>query len=106
VAGIAASPGRATGPVRVIRFVEEFDRLRSGEILVAPMTNPAWTPLFALAAAVVTDTSSLMAHASLVAREYGIPAVVGTGDRTARLRDGIIATVAWGRGVVEAVRGT
>src|SRR3972149_3323590 len=58
-----------------------------------PRTTPRWTPLFARAAAVVTDTGSLMAHASPVAREYGIPAVVGTGDRTMRLRDGMVVTV-------------
>lgn len=104
--GLPASPGRATGPVRVIRFVQEFDRLRMVEVLVAPMTNPARTPLAALAAAVVTGTGSLMAHASLVAREHGIPAAVGTGDGTARLRDEMIVTVDGGRGVVEAVRGT
>ncbi len=106
VQGMPASPGRAVGPVRVIRSVEEFTRLRPGEILVAPMTNPAWTPLFARAAAVVTDTGSLMAHASLVAREYGIPAVVGTGDGTARLRDGMVVAVDGNRGLVERVEGS
>lgn len=70
-----------------------------------PRTNPRWTPLFARAAAVVTDTGSLMAHASPVAREYGIPAVVGTGDRTMRLRDGMVVTVDGTRGVVEGGRG-
>lgn len=66
-----------------------------------PRTNPRWTPLFARAAAVVTDTGSLMAHASPVAREYGIPAVPGTGDRTVRLRDGMVVIVDGTRGVAE-----
>jgi rifampicin phosphotransferase len=60
---------------------------------VAPLAAPAWTPLFAKAAGVVTDTGGAIAHASLVAREYGIPAVVGTSDATARLREGQIVTV-------------
>jgi phosphoenolpyruvate synthase/pyruvate phosphate dikinase len=76
IVGMPASPGRATGPVRVIRGPAEFDRLRPGEVLVAPTTSPAWTPLFARAVAVVTDGGSVAAHASLVAREYGLPAVV------------------------------
>ncbi len=92
LAGLPASPGRASGPVRVIRTPEEFDRLQPGDVLVAPATTPAWTPLFARAAAVVTDTGSPLAHASLAAREYGIPAVVGTGNATARLQDGQIVT--------------
>ena len=99
--GLPASAGRATGPVRVIRSPEEFDRLRPGDVLVAPVTTPAWTPLFTRAAAVVTDTGSLAAHASLVAREYGLPAVVGTGDATSRLADGTMVTVDGNTGVVE-----
>ena len=76
-------------------------RLRSGEVLVARTTTPAWTPLFARAAAVVTDGGTLAAHASLVAREYGIPAVVATGDATVRLRDGQVVTVDGTAGAVE-----
>lgn len=70
-------------------------------MLVAQATAPAWTPLFARAAAVVTDSGSLAAHASLVAREYGIPAVVATGDATARLADGQWVTVNGSGGFVE-----
>ena len=101
VTGSPASAGRATGPVRVIRGPDEFDDLRPGEILVAPITAPAWTPLFARAAAVVTDVGSAAAHASIIAREYGIPAVVGCGDATARLRTGMRVTVDGGTGNVE-----
>lgn len=99
--GIAASPGRVTGPVRVVRSASEFDRLKPGDVLVAPITTPAWTPLFATAAAVVTDTGGVASHSSVVAREYGIPAVVGTGDATQRLRDGQIVTVDGAAGLVQ-----
>ena len=102
VSGSPASAGHATGLVRVIRGPYEFDSLQAGEILVAPMTAPAWTPLFARAAALVTDVGSVASHAALVAREYGIPAVVGTGDATARLRTGMRVTVDGDTGNVEA----
>ncbi len=101
VSGVPASPGRATGLVRVIRGPVEFDELLAGEILVAPITAPAWTPLFTRAAAVVTDVGSAAAHASIIAREYGIPAVVGCGDATARLRTGMRVTVDGSTGNVE-----
>ena len=86
--GAPASRGRATGLVRVIRDEREFWKLRRGEVLVAPYTNPAWTPLFALASAVVVDAGGTASHAAIVAREYGIPAVMGAGSATRRLRDG------------------
>ncbi len=101
VSGVPASPGHATGLVRVIRSPDEFDQLQPGEILVAPLTAPAWTPLFTRAAAVVTDVGSAAAHASIIAREYGIPAVVGCGDATARLRTGMRVTVDGSTGNVE-----
>jgi pyruvate,water dikinase len=102
--GEPASPGRASGTVRLVRGSEDFVRFRPGEVLVAQTTAPAWTPLFAQAAAVVTDGGSLAAHASLVAREYGIPAVVATGDATARLVDGEWVTVDGSAGLVEVQR--
>ena len=101
VSGAPASPGRATGPVHVIRGPQQFDELQPGEILVAPLTAPAWTPLFSRAAAVVTDVGSAASHASIIAREYGIPAVVGCGEATARLRTGMRVTVDGGTGTVE-----
>jgi rifampicin phosphotransferase len=91
--GHPASTGRATGPVRIVHGPQDFAAFIDGDVLVAKTTAPAWTPLFARAAAVVTDSGSLAAHASLVAREYGIPAVVGTGDATHRLLTGQIITV-------------
>jgi rifampicin phosphotransferase len=100
IVGDPASPGRASGRVRIVRGPADFDRFQPGEVLVAEATAPAWTPLFARAAAVVTDGGTLAAHASLVAREYGIPAVVATGDATARLADGQWVTVDGGGGVV------
>jgi pyruvate,water dikinase len=100
--GMPASPGRVTGPARVIRDLSELDRLQEGEILVAPVTTPGWTPAFLKAAAVVTDTGSLASHASVVAREYGIPCVVGTTDATARFCDGELITVDGSAGVVES----
>lgn len=101
VSGVPASAGRATGSVRVIRGPEEFNELQPGEILVAPLTGPAWTPLFNTAAAVVTDVGSAAAHASIIAREFGIPAVVGCGDATARLPNGLRVTVDGTTGNVE-----
>jgi rifampicin phosphotransferase len=101
VSGSPASPGRATGSVSVIRGPHEFEELQPGEILVAPLTAPAWTPLFTRAAAVVTDVGSPASHASIIAREYGIPAVVGCGDATARLRTGMRVTVDGATGNVE-----
>jgi pyruvate,water dikinase len=102
--GEPASPGRATGAVHVVRGPEDFRTFRGGEVLVARLTAPAWTPLFGRAAAVVTDGGTLAAHASLVAREYGIPAVVGAGNATLRLRDGQVVTVDGGAGTVKIGR--
>ncbi len=101
VRGVPASPGRATGRVRVVRESSQFDDFVDGEVLVAPLTAPAWTYLFDRAAAVVTDVGSALAHASIIAREYGIPAVVGCGDATARLKDGQLVTVDGSTGNVE-----
>lgn len=101
VHGVPASPGRVTGRVRIVRDSTQFDEFQEGEILVAPLTAPAWTDLFGRAAAVVTDVGSALAHASIIAREYGIPAVVGCGDATARLKDGQLITVDGSTGNVE-----
>jgi rifampicin phosphotransferase len=100
IVGEPASPGRASGRVRVVRDAAEFDRFEPGEVLVAQATAPAWTPLFGRAVAVVTDAGTLAAHASLVAREFGIPAVVATGDATRRLHDGQLVTVDGSAGFV------
>jgi rifampicin phosphotransferase len=102
VAGMPGSPGVAEGPVRVVRHPAAFGSLLPGEVLVAPYTNPSWTPLFTRAAAVVVDTGAAMSHAAIVAREYGVPAVMGTGDGTRRLSDGQWVRVDGSRGQVFA----
>ncbi len=101
--GMPASAGTATGVARVILDLADAERLGAGEILVTSATTPAWTPLFARAAAVVTDGGSLAAHASLVAREYGLPAVVALGDATRRIMDGERVKVDGSAGLVEVL---
>jgi phosphohistidine swiveling domain-containing protein len=100
--GTPGSPGVASGPVRLIHGPAEFGRVQPGDVVVAPFTNPAWTPLFARAAAVIVDTGSAMSHAAIVAREYGLPAVMGTRDALTRLQDGQRVTVDGTRGLVFA----
>ena len=102
--GIAASPGYITGRVRVIYGADEFAQMRQGDILVARITTPAWTPLFALAAGVVTDVGGPLSHSSIVAREYRIPAVLGTGVATERLHTGQNVTVDGDAGTVTLSR--
>ena len=98
--GIAASPGQVTSQARVIHGPDGFAQMRPGDILVARITTPAWTPLFALAAGVVTDVGGPLSHSSIVAREYHIPAVLGTGVATERLRSGQRVTVDGDAGTV------
>lgn len=86
--GTSGSPGKAVGPVRIITSMEQFSELRLGDVLVAQYTNPSWTPLFSIAAAIVVDTGSILSHAAIVAREYGIPSVMATGNGTMILKDG------------------
>jgi rifampicin phosphotransferase len=100
LSGTPASGGTATGPVRVIREPAEFAKLSSGDILVCPYTNPAWTPLFQRATAVVVDSGAVGSHAAIVAREYGIPAIMGAAVGTTVLKDGQLVTVDGGTGRV------
>ena len=100
--GSPASSGRATGPVRVVSGPAEFGSFVDGEVLVCPYTNPSWTPLFQRAVAVVADTGGPGSHAAIVAREYGIPAVMGTRDATGLLQTGQIVTVDGDHGRVSA----
>lgn len=86
--GTGASSGVVRGKARIVRDEREFERLKAGEILVCRYTNPAWTPLFSLAAGVVTDVGGAASHAAIVAREYGIPAVLGAQGATERITDG------------------
>jgi phosphohistidine swiveling domain-containing protein len=86
IKGIAASGGQVTAAARVLGGPGDFGQMRPGEVLVAAITTPAWTSLFAMASAVVTDVGGPLSHSSIVAREYGIPAVLGTGVATRRIR--------------------
>ncbi|WP_152353943.1 PEP/pyruvate-binding domain-containing protein [Brachybacterium subflavum] len=100
--GIGGSGGTVTASVHVLYGPDEFRDFRPGEILVAAITTPAWTPLFAMAAGVITDVGGPLSHSSIVAREYGIPAVLGTGTATRRLRTGQRVTIDGNAGTVRA----
>lgn len=102
VSGAPGAGGRATGRVRVVHGPEQFGLLRGGEVLVCPTTNPSWTPLFIRAAAVVVDHGGMASHAAIVAREYGLPAVMGCGRGTTVLSDGQQVIVDGDRGVAMA----
>ena len=93
VKGLAASPGTASGAVRVLQSPTEGRLLHDGEVLVAPMTNPDWVPTIRRAAALVTDGGGMTCHAAIVARELGVPCIVGTRDATSRLHNGQLVTV-------------
>jgi pyruvate,water dikinase len=100
IAGVGASQGAVTAPARVLGGPADFGQLQPGEVLVASITTPAWTSLFAMAAAVVTDVGGPLSHSSIVAREYGIPAVLGTGVATRRIRSGQLVRVDGDAGTV------
>jgi pyruvate,water dikinase len=98
--GFAASSGVVEGPARIVKSVEEISRLKQGDILVCQITNPTWAPIFQTIVAAVSDIGGSMSHAAIVAREYGLPAVVGTGNATSRIKDGQRIRVDGGRGIV------
>jgi phosphohistidine swiveling domain-containing protein len=100
--GIGASPGTARGVARVVT-PETLDDLQPGEVLVAHVTDVGYTPMFGHAAAVVTDIGGLMSHAAVVAREFGIPAVVDTAEATRRMADGMVLEVDGATGVVTVI---
>ncbi|MHA2037454.1 MAG: PEP/pyruvate-binding domain-containing protein [Promethearchaeota archaeon] len=102
--GIPVSPGTVTSPASLIKSPAEFDQMQPDSILVCPMTNPAWTPLFAHATGLVTDMGGILGHGSIVAREYGIPAVVGTGNITQRVKHGQKITVDGDAGTVALIQ--
>ena len=101
ISGFAGAAGRVEGQVRVLDGPDQGDQFQPGEILVAVTTNVGWTPIFPRAAAVVTDVGAPLSHAAIVARELGIPAVVGCGSATTRLRTGDWVRVDGGQGTVE-----
>ncbi|MGQ0432164.1 MAG: phosphoenolpyruvate synthase [Microthrixaceae bacterium] len=102
VEGLAASPGIVSGRVRVLESPSEGKALLSGEVLVAPMTNPDWVPTIRRAAAVVTDGGGMTCHAAIVTRELGVPCIVGARTATQVLHDGDLVTVDGARGLVQA----
>ncbi|MBX6388885.1 MAG: phosphoenolpyruvate synthase [Frankia sp.] len=100
--GLAGSPGVATGRVRILRSPDEHDRFQDGEVLVAPMTSPDWVPVMRRAAAIVTDSGGMTCHAAIVAREMGVPCVVGARSATTAVTDGQVVTVDGTHGTVHA----
>jgi phosphohistidine swiveling domain-containing protein len=104
VTGLGASPGVVEGIARVVQTVEEFDDVREGDILVCQMTNPAWVVLFTKIAGLVTDTGGTTSHPAVLAREFGIPAVVGTSVATQRIVTGDRLKVDGSAGLVEILR--
>ena len=98
--GAAGSPGVAEGVARVILDTDQLAELRHGEVLVAPSSSPSWTPVYERIAAAVLDSGGIMCHAAIVAREYGLPAVIGTGTGTKRIKTGDRLRVDANSGVV------
>src|SRR5262249_33399721 len=98
--GLAVSSGVATGPARVILHSDTTEQVEPGEILIAPFTDPGWTPYFIRAAAIVMDLGGLLSHGSVIAREYGIPAVANVGPATRLIRTGQQIHVDGNRGEV------
>lgn len=103
IKGIPASQGRVQGKVRIVLLPKDFSKFEAGEILVTRSTNPEWTPLLAVAKAVVTDTGGALCHAAIISREYGIPAVVGTQNATEVLKDGQTIEVSGSEGLVRVL---
>ncbi len=101
--GLPGSAGVARGTARVIHSLAEAGRLQPGDVLVTVSTEPPWTPLFATASAVVTDSGGVLSHSAAVAREYRIPAVVGTGNATTTFKDGQLIEVDGNAGIVRVV---
>ena len=104
VKGFAGASGRVTARVRVVKDVSSIDEIQKGEILVTLATNVGWTPVFPKVAAIVTDIGAPLSHAAIVAREFGIPAVVGCGNATTVLKTGDLVTVDGGSGTVRKVK--
>ena len=103
IRGVGASSGVVEGPARVLTDVNQIGEVRDGEILVCPVTAPSWAPVFGKIKAAVSDIGGSMSHAAIVAREYGMPAVVGTGDATKRISTGQRVRVDGDRGTVKVI---
>jgi pyruvate,water dikinase len=100
ITGVAASPGSVRGTVKVVRSLNEASKLQHGDIMVCEMTVPTWVPLFATVRAVVADSGGILSHCAIVAREFHLPAVVGTRVGTQVLKDGMTVTVDGNKGLV------
>ena len=105
IKGIGGSAGTITAPARVLAGPQDFGQMQPGDVLVASITTPAWTSLFAMASGVVTDIGGPLSHSSIVAREYGIPAVLGTAVATRLIHSGQLITVDGDAGVVRLLDG-
>lgn len=105
ITGMAASPGVVEGLARVITHADQLGDVQEGEILVAPITAPSWGPIFGRIKATVTDIGGMMSHAAIVCREYGLPAVTGTGNGSSTIRTGQLIRVDGGKGRVEILEG-
>jgi pyruvate,water dikinase len=101
VKGLGASPGSASGTVKILQNIEELDKVKEGDVLVTSMTNPDMVPAMKRAVAIVTDEGGMTCHAAIVSRELGIPSIVGTGNATELLKEGVEITVDGSRGVAE-----
>jgi len=104
IKGFASSSGVVEGTARVLKLMEEIVTLKEGEIMVCPCSNPAWAPVFTKIKAAVTDIGGLTSHAAIVCREYGLPAVTGTGFATSVIKTGDIIKVDGDRGIVTIVK--
>jgi pyruvate,water dikinase len=100
VTGVPASAGRHTGVVRVVRDPSDYHRVEDGDVLVCELTDPGWAPLLAIVGAAVIDIGGPLSHGAIVARELGIPCVIGTGDGTKRLAEGTVVMVDGDAGTV------
>lgn len=103
VAGEPAAPGTYDGPARIVHDEADFDRIEAGDVLVCPITSPVWSMVFPSVGALVCDAGGLMSHPAIIAREFGIPAVVGTGRATSTFRDGELVRVDGSAGTVVRV---
>ncbi|MDX1748358.1 MAG: PEP-utilizing enzyme, partial [Halobacteriales archaeon] len=101
LSGTPASAGSYTGPARVVLSEDQFSKVRPGDVMVCPITTPAWSVLFGRIGGLVTDTGGLLSHSAIVAREHAIPAVVGTGSATTEIEDGQTVTVNGTTGNIE-----
>jgi pyruvate,water dikinase len=91
--GTGASAGIARGPARITLSQDDFGRIQPGDVIVCPSSNPSWVPVFTIAGGLVTNTGGVLSHAAVVAREFGLPAVVGTGNATTKIRDGRLVEI-------------